>query len=236
MKSEYRILDKIKTENANPYSVPFEYFEGLPNSILNRVTSKSFTYSTPPDYFENLSTQVLKKINTVNEHNNIFVELEAISPLLNSLNKTNVYTLPTDYFETNTINLVDRKITPVKKINTSFRFTKIIAAAVVMGFIAIGTLMIFNKTSKNKQFIASYKQAIKTDIEQSVLQISDAELSNVLDLEKNITANLSDETTILPWQNINNLQEEIKVVTDEEIKAYFKENNIENVDNISPNS
>ena len=71
-----------------------------------------------------------------------------------------------------------------------------------------------------------YKHVKQINVEKSINHISDKELNKVLDEEQLLAYQSTNINTSLPWKNLDNLDDEIQYVTDEEIDAYFKENNI----------
>jgi hypothetical protein len=93
---------------VNPYKVPADYFELLPEQILSIVKNDRLgevlknrpanPYEVPNGYFESLAETVLSRAkaqNDVSPRN----ELESLSSLLSSLDKTIPFTIPDRYFE-----------------------------------------------------------------------------------------------------------------------------------------
>jgi hypothetical protein len=86
---------------VNVFTVPVGYFEGLAASVLRAVQGDNILQSiqppanteVPEGYFDNLAGNILNKIKAqANEE-------EPLSPLLESMRKTNVFTVPHGYFE-----------------------------------------------------------------------------------------------------------------------------------------
>jgi len=228
MKTEHNILNQLTPENANPYSTPVGYFEGLSCSILNKINSRQDSYSIPKDYFNNLSSQIIQKIKE--DESDISKELKLIAPLLNTIERKNVYNIPSKYFETSKPSIAHKKAKIL-----SVKWVKYVVAASVLGAISIGILI--NKNVDERALIASYHQAIKTNVEQSLKNMSDAELTKNLDETKIVSDNIADEIAVSPWQNFSDLNEDIQIISDDEMKAYLKENNIEEIESsLSPNS
>lgn len=96
------------TPGINPYEVPVGYFESLPQQILTIVKGDQLgevlqnrpanPYEVPEGYFESFAETVLRRvkaeIDVSPQH-----ELESLSPLLSSLDKTIPFTIPDGYFE-----------------------------------------------------------------------------------------------------------------------------------------
>ena len=90
---------------SNPYSVPKGYFENLPEIISDKLSLSSFNgneerkaFSVPEGYFNTLADNILKKIKEP-VFESVQQELNEISPFLSSLPKTNVYSVPENYFQ-----------------------------------------------------------------------------------------------------------------------------------------
>lgn len=91
----------------NVYTVPLGYFEKFAEKLLSLIEQKeqvvlpksSLPFSIPQDYFQSLAGLVLQKLKQENFKSEIEEELDAISPLLNTISKTPVYSIPAGYFE-----------------------------------------------------------------------------------------------------------------------------------------
>lgn len=86
---------------VNVFTVPVGYFEGLPAAILRAVQGDSILQTlqppanadVPEGYFDSLASNILNKIKAQSG------EDAPLSPLLESLRKTNVFTVPQGYFD-----------------------------------------------------------------------------------------------------------------------------------------
>jgi hypothetical protein len=86
---------------VNVFTVPQGYFEGLAASVMRAVQGDNILQTiqppanadVPAGYFDNLASNILNKIKAQEN------EEETLSPLLESLRKTNVFTVPQGYFE-----------------------------------------------------------------------------------------------------------------------------------------
>lgn len=86
---------------VNVFTVPSGYFEGLPAAILRAVQGDSILQTlqppanadVPEGYFDSLASNILNKIKAQSG------EDAPLSPLLESLRKTNVFTVPQGYFD-----------------------------------------------------------------------------------------------------------------------------------------
>src|ERR1041384_1997646 len=81
----------------NVYAVPVGYFDGLAEKILQIVRDEELSalnllpriipYSVPAGYFDGLEERIMNAIRNHPDYRTSSEELEAISPLLNSLSK-----------------------------------------------------------------------------------------------------------------------------------------------------
>src|SRR3954453_2570300 len=91
--------------NENCYRVPEGYFEGFAEEVMSKLhlPFTQLPYTPPaPNYFEGLAGTILSKIKSngtiVEADNEVAMELKTLSPLLASVKKVNVYTVPANYF------------------------------------------------------------------------------------------------------------------------------------------
>jgi hypothetical protein len=207
----------------NIYTVPSGYFLGLAERILTHVklnsenstlSASELPFKVPQNYFEGLSNEILSKVRQQNTtRSEVEMELAEIAPLLNTISKTPVYTVPQGYFD----NLKIRKDEGKARVVTMSRTNRIIkyaAAATITGLVALGGLFYANN-DKNDGSITADTQFNQ----QQVKQLSDEEIVNYLD--KNSVA--TDIT-----QTNNNEEKQLiqytKELTDEEILDYLKDN------------
>ena len=95
-------------EKQNLYVVPAGYFEYLANEILQKIYQQSVTttpvvstYKVPAGYFDGLAEGILQKIKAgnVSSESEVQEELKQVAPVLNTIDKKNIYSVPADYFE-----------------------------------------------------------------------------------------------------------------------------------------
>lgn len=221
MESDYNILKQITPENANPYLIPIGYFEGLASAILLKINGNQNIYQIPENYFAGLSNSILGKIK---QETDVEVELQEIAPLLNKINKQNVYTIQSNYFEN--VKLINPDLGKTGSLkNRNFSWLRYAVAAALIGVFSFGALKLLNKPA-----------SIENDLQASIQNISDSDLKNELDSDKFSIASIEEAALITPWQSIADLQEEIKYIPDEEIEVYINDNNIIDVATNSSNS
>ena len=98
-----------------PYKVPDHYFENLPEQILLLLKKEEVSivlkdadkipYQVPQGYFEGLADTILRRVKA-SESISVEEELESLSPLLSRLDKKNLFSTPSGYFDDLTGNVV----------------------------------------------------------------------------------------------------------------------------------
>ncbi|MFC4231227.1 hypothetical protein ACFOW1_04955 [Parasediminibacterium paludis] len=230
MKKDTNILAELTTvapllatiNNSMPYGVPNNYFIGLSEAILSQISAENLPkiatpFTVPQDYFATLSSRVLATIaQETGSKNEVIAELEAVAPILNTIDKRNIYALPEGYFTKFKANISDATYSARVVSMTSFKRKMLyIAAACVISLMAISAF-IFTK-STGKIDYAAYK---KIDINSNIDKISSEELLNYLENVNSIT-NSNALTTI--DVKLPELQDHIQSIPDEELKEYLKE-------------
>ena len=173
-------------------------------------------HSVPSGYFENLSGNILNKIVAEKEvEMPVFEEMEAISPLLNTISKKSVYSVPDGYFNTNTfgVHAVDKPVAKVVSMRSrQSYFMRYAVAAVIATILGISIFLITGKES-NTQMAA-------TEASSQVKSLSDEEIVEFL------KRNAPNENLSFASPN-NGKEKEIKIsvskMSDEEIKNFLQE-------------
>ncbi|MBC7720632.1 MAG: hypothetical protein H7068_01335 [Pedobacter sp.] len=238
MENSNKIIEELKqvlpvlanAEKRLFYAVPANYFEGLSDNIMNAIAAENLQktalpFSVQVGYFENLSSNILAKINNaIIDESDVAKELEAIAPLLNIINKENIYSVSQGYF--NSIDALQVVQKPVAKV-VSFSATKMWlrygVAACIIGILATGAFIFTDKNGRIDY--AAYK---KIDIANSINNVSSDELINYLENVNSITnAHFATNFDVkLPEINDN-----IKSISDEELKLYLNEADLPLIDN-----
>lgn len=233
MKQDTNILAELETvaptlattNKSMPYALPNGYFNDLSEAVAGQISADSLPkvaapFTVPQDYFNTISTNVLAAItNEATSKNEIIEELEAIAPILITIDKANIYTVPEAYFETFKANINDATSTAkVVSISSFKRRMLYVAAACVIGLMAVSAF-IFTKNSEKIDY-AAYKQI---DVNSTINNISNEELVNYLENVNSIT-NSNAVTTI--DVKLPDIQEHIQSVSDEELKQYLKESDV----------
>lgn len=223
MKLNEDILNELRTLSTVVADVPFlnvyvvdaYYFDGIEAEHKARIAADSLgahqKFTVPDGYFENLTTDILQKIKAA--ENEIFSEINEISPIIAGIGNKNIFTAPTHYFEDVTFIDVEKPAVKLVKMNSARSIFKYAAAAVITGLLGLGILNIANKTdvklSENvsAQTAATIKTAdhiIKTgSFDKELESISDEDIEKYLqqsgqDVNAALVAASTDDETTLP--------------------------------------
>lgn len=201
---------------VNPYSVPEGYFDSLAESFLFHVRllqlkDSGSAFSVPEGYFENLPHFILNKIRE--GQNEVQEELAEVAPVLNTINKENIFSIPDNYFEKLTIPLPkERKTGKIISLAGSVRKWVTYAAAASVLFIIATTSYLY--VSMHHKTIEKH-----LPIEQRIAELNEEELINYLkDNDGIISGNLIPATNEDPQ-----IQNMLQRVSDEEIENYLNE-------------
>lgn len=209
----------------NPYTTPEGYFDEFPKIMLATVSATGImlpdatiaTYTVPEHYFGTLADSILNRIKKQAPPSEVQEELETISPLLSSIPKTNVYTVPGDYFESIKTSPVNKQPEPAKII--PFRHTRrwinYAAAACIAILLLGGSYLFLNKNSI--ETTAAVEPAV--NVEQQISGLSDEEITSYLQANSN-TAVYTNSTGDA---QSNEMQNMLQNVSDEEIEQYLNQ-------------
>ena len=216
----------------NPYRVPAWYFDTLAEEIkaeiLIPVTLPNSAFSVPGGYFEGLAGQIMDKVSKESNVTETDEELAAIAPVLLSIGKRNVYSVPDGYFEKDlavSVNrLSEKKPARVVTFQHYKRFIQYVAAAMVAGVLVTGAFMYtdsraYLKTEKENHFGNSVTDTLKEEnaSKETVGQQSDT----IQDTEE--------EAALIPEnkmgeKKLHDFNKKIQLLSDEELKQYLDEN------------
>ncbi len=219
--------------NSNVYVLPAGYFENFASEILFKIAeiqmpAASNPYQVPAGYFDGFAVFLLQKVKTQENQTNlsgeIFNELQQVAPLLNSIPKTNVYTVPGNYFEELSVNITVKK-SPAEVIRLKKRVQKWFAYAAAACIIAVISTGIYffieysNRKNENLEFATEYKNITNFNIDRGVATLSDEEIINYLDIQPA-------STDIIPATNSDDteFQQMLDNTSDDEINEYLKDN------------
>jgi hypothetical protein len=196
------------------YQVPDGYFDGLAAAILNRIKTDGLSAS---DELQTLSPLLggLSKKSPYQVPEGYF----EVSPLLMQLRNKETYSVPEGYFEnlaSDVLNKVqDRKPAKVVSMNTSRRFMRYAAAAVVAGVMAVAGWFYFaNNSTGTGSEVASVEQLSDDS------KISDEEIAKYLEAETLpiVTAATLPENDEM---GASDIKEMLSDVSDDELQQYL---------------
>lgn len=233
------ILDELKQlcpsltglENKMPYIVSPGYFENLPHVLLGKVSIATSLigdstiqnpYTTPEGYFENLSSVITTRVRIESTKEEVFNEMENLFPLLNTLTKQPVFSIPKNYFTTlepvKPLKIVEK--TKVTYFELPRKFMSYAAAAVVTGVLAVGIFFFIGKTDRNAETELTNSGSLYT-----IKTLSEQEIINFL---KTTSPQEHIVTNIINGNKSGNKNGDIKKLisemSDKEIKQFLREN------------
>jgi len=229
--------------NTNVFSVPDNYFNELPASVLQLLQpDQSFSFSkagipsmtVPEGYFDGLASSILSKIKSQAEET-ASEEISSLSPSIAAIGKKNIFSVPEGYFDGISAEAL-KNIAPQAKVvelKPKTRILKYMAAAVVAGVIG---LSIFNLTSTKKQDSNSGYQADLMAEANTILKnksfdkelnaLSDKDIEQYLEANgENVDAALV-ASTVVDDNNLPSVEEYI--IDDNTLENFLKKVNLNN--------
>jgi len=214
----------------NVYSVPAGYFDGLTETMLNRIKainaanavdelnylapslskiSKQNLYAVPAGYFDTLAENAMQSIRESNDYQTAQEEIESLSPLLSSLKKQVPYSVPQDYFEN-----IEAPVKPEAKVIsiTHRKWFRYAAAAVVVGIVALSGLLIFGiRKEAGAKPLANFKRDIK--------KMDEAQKDNLIDF---LDAGMNGKETAQVNTDVKSqeIKQLLQGIPDEELKDF----------------
>ena len=208
---------------TNVYSVSPTYFNDLSEEIIRKIMlNKERAYNFPPaftpyvipeDYFTNLPGLILQNVVNHQQLNGVIEEMEAIAPLLNTIDKKQLYSIPPDFFDKMQIpfSAMRKRETKVVSVNKWKIILKLSAAAVVTSLLAIGVYTITGRdltTIRNR------------NARNEVKNLSNEEIVNFLKNSsfENITSTSQEKS-----KHETAIKSSLKKISDGEIQRFLKE-------------
>lgn len=220
-----------------PYTVPGNYFEHLPDIILDKINASSLqlpnrkqdVFTVPNGYFNAFAKNVVEKIKAQG-NSDVTRELEEISPLLSTISRKNVYSLPEKYFdELIPLKQVGKKDPSAKIISIgskSRRWINYAAAACISAVLfGGGYFFISGNNTKPVQTTQPVAATVKADIQQQLADISDSEIESYLNENSSMAVFTGVGADYQPQNQNTDIQILIKDIPDDEIRQYLNEAN-----------
>lgn len=232
MENKQQIREELKEINpflagmevVNPYTVPQGYFNTLPVMIMDMIQvgevlkpASVNIYQVPAGYFERLPAAILSRVHGM-PINEVRDELEEIAPLLNTISKQEIYSVPDGYFaQANFVGAGEKKQGKVISLKKARNWMQYAAAAVVAGILVTGA---FLYTGHNPNF--EYEKYSSIDVSSEINKASEEDMVTYLDNHEHFV--IAHETTAAVLEDITDETESIEVLSDEELSDYLKEN------------
>ena len=211
-------------DRPDVYSAPVNYFESLPGNIMQRVRAAigeqsmhlpaDHPFTVPQGYFDNLAGNILSSVTSNRQPSEVEQELAEIAPLLNTISKKMLYTVPANYFEQPVMPV---QKTPAKVVSMgsreSFRYA---VAAAVAGIIGVSTWFLAPENNNT-----SIVNATNINVPAAVKTVSDSDIIDFLD--KNSFGPEVSSTQQIKDVDVY-IDRVIKKVSDQEIEEYLDEN------------
>lgn len=239
MEKDNKILDELKqlcpalagVENKVPYTTSANYFSDLPGFLLEKITlpealtnnhSNHNLYTVPHRYFDNLAANIITRVQVHSEENEVYEEMELLSPLLNTIDKQqSPYTIPKNYFDT--LDVKKSTETVEKGKIAYFRIHKNLlsyaTAAVVTGILAVGIFFFVGKPSRD-----SNSAVVSSGASYNVKTLSEQEIVNFLKTtspQEHIVTNT--KSGIRASNEDSEIKQMISEMSDKEIKQFLME-------------
>ena len=213
-------------EKLNVYSVSRVYFENLAGDILEKISSgvepvyflpNVMPYQVPDGYFENLAEEILGKVEAKkDDKNEVFEEMEKIFPLLNTINKKPVFTVPPSYFEglrTPRSEVLRREARVVKI--PGQKFIRYLVAAAITSILAVAGFFFTNKDAGTSPVVDN-----STHVE--IKNLSEHEIVEFL--KKNASPFDASSTWGRAYDRENDIEGAVKEMSDKEIQQFLQDN------------
>lgn len=244
--------DRLYT-TQNAFSVPDGYFEGLSNSILDKIRASennevldemsqlsstiagignANVFTVAPTYFGELDSTILQSI-YASECNEVIDEMTKLSPTVAAIGNKNVYTAPQGYFDGLRFANTEAPVVKMQKQTAVRSFFKYAVAAVVTGLLGISVYTFVNKPLKPDMQTAALNKVMKQADEIIKNNSFDVTLEAISDkdLEKYLTNNGEDVNAALVAATAEDVQlpnAEDYLFDDKTLDNFLNENNLKN--------
>lgn len=223
----------LKGGSENIYSVPLGYFEGFSDQMLSIIKTnesmnwlsslpKELPFHVPSSYFNELDQRLMEIIHSHPDYQTSREEIESISPLLNSISKGPVYSVPKGYFENFKPGVEGGKQAKIVSI-TSRKWMRYLAAAVIAGVIFTAGVIAFNRGHKDPagKTLAKFEKEVKkiNDVKstENLIDFMDAGLNERELASANKAIKIDDVQLLLkdvPIDELKDFSEESKDIED----------------------
>lgn len=211
------------------YLVPEGYFVSFPANMLEKAMTStllphtaSTPFHVPEGYFEAFPSGILARLAITEGEEDPAAELAGMAPLLSTVSKKEVYTVPKGYFAETDFTKIARSSAPEGKVITlriARKWIQYAAAAVVTG-ILVTSAFLFTDDSSNYLENTGYERA---DVSSSLKKVSEEELVQFLSNPEHSPV-VAANTLPASDEELADVKNNIRKISDEELSQYLKEN------------
>jgi len=219
-------------ELKNPFTIPAGYFDILAAAIMEKIQMgdvlmpslvNTNAYQVPLGYFEGLPGDIISKIKQATASaNEVRAELEEIAPLLNTVSRQEVYSVPVGYFgQTNFISsaLPEKKTATIVHMKKARRWMQYAAAALVAGVLVTGAFLYTDTNS-----YVGYEKYDHLDVPSELNKVSEDELVTYLNNPEHFVVTAPESTITANEDALSDVKNNLQQLSDEELDQYLKEN------------
>jgi hypothetical protein len=208
-------------DSTNVFSVPPGYFNQFPAAVLLRIQAetvdlrvRSHPFNVPAGYFDSLASNIINRIK--NQEQSVEAELNELAPILNTISREPVYSVPQGYFESLELTIPLKLDKPSARVFSFGRVMQYAVAACTVGILVIGVFLYNNNTGSIEAPI-SYKEAVNMNVSTELEQLNEADIASYLEESPMIgyAFNVSAEEV--------DFEEALEEASDEEINQYLNE-------------
>lgn len=222
----------------NVYTVPEMYFTTLPGQIMSHIylnqtlqAPQQTPYQVPVNYFETLSSRILSQVHlqagasqhTVAGNNEVYQELQQLAPLLNTISRHNVFSVPEGYFNTlqAPISVIEQPIAKVVPLSGRIHKWVSYSTAAALAAIMVTAAFMFTDNNRTDKTAAGnyYKNINAVDVKKEVSVLSEDEIVSYLSTHPSSTDVSTSANSVTP-----DIQHIVNDISEEEIRQYLKEN------------
>lgn len=209
----------------NVFNIPVGFFDRFSDSVWAKINAepvaelggKTDPFAVPVGYFDGLAENILQRIRT--RELSVKEELNELAPILNTISRAPVYSVPSGYFESLELTIPLKLGKPSARLFNFSKPKRIMQYAVAASFAAI--LMVaaylYNDTNGSGETPISYNKAIKMNVAKELDQLNEADIASYLEEAPTIGYALN----VTPEEV--DFDEYLDAASDEEINQYLNE-------------
>lgn len=214
-----------------PYAIPQGYFDTFAEDMLSLVHIEAYPkqsmFSVPEGYFDNFADTVLERVKNEapQKQSEVLEELKDIAPLLTTISRENVYTLPAGYFEQFSVNTNGAKVVSINKNSKKNTWKGLAVAASLLAAVLTLGLVVNNNDKDNVAAITQTSQiqnyasagTVGIDSAKPNAQSTKSYLNNPA-----IQNEQSGPKVIEPQKmNVINVSQEINAISSKDLEEYL---------------